>query len=548
MSFLSTNFKNEKKTALKLINKYADSYNAIIQENKFLKSEIRDLNSNLKINKEIIEGFFTKNNIKEKTNTFIHHYKTENAKLYEQNIKLNKKIEDLTNKLTYKQQVVTETMYQIKEECEKLKTKIFLLEQANIKKEHIINILKKKVETIKEDYSFFDQEIYIVEPTKAILQINDELLLYKQIYESLSKMVKDNSENMVRYEQLITELQIENQNLRNEYKSQIFKTNRERENLICVIQKERSYSCNRKENGSYKNDNFRNKSKSKSQKKLNESLLDDRKFENEEFLDIIKTVNLTEEEYDKMAKTKIYSKLIEIIEMLYTLVKEKNLTLSLVRKENENLNQKNFKLNKENIDIVQENIDLKKEITRLKSLSNSYQMNNKSTSVNISKISQNTKIKDAIINYEKFIKNEQQENNDDILENPKIIEDSGNLGENEDSLEHKSIKHKKKKKKNLNASNGKSPRSCLINSIKLNENEENNENLESINHDKLDKLLMTLASVTSSEFREGCKGIDSFMSTIKKEEYEKMKINEINVSKKSDDDIWNNIYIKEDNK
>ena len=37
MSFLSTNFKSEKKTALKLINKYADSYNAIIQENKFLK-------------------------------------------------------------------------------------------------------------------------------------------------------------------------------------------------------------------------------------------------------------------------------------------------------------------------------------------------------------------------------------------------------------------------------------------------------------------------------------------------------------------------------
>ena len=548
MSFLSTNFKSEKKTALKLINKYADSYNAIIQENKFLKSEIRDLNSNLKINKQIIEGFFAKNSPKEKTNNFINKYKIENAKLYEQNLKLNKKIEELTNKLTYKQQVVTETMYQIKEESEKLKTKMFLLEQNNIKKENMIVILKKRLEAIKEDYSYFDQEIYIVDPSKAILQVNDELILYKQIYESLSKMIKDNSESMIRYEQLITDLQIENQNLRNEYKSQIFKTNRERENLICVIQKERSYSCNRKENGSYKNDNFRTKSKSKSQKKLNESLLDDRKFENEEFLDIIKTVNLTEEEYDKMAKTKIYSKLIETIEMLYTLVKEKNLTLSLVRKENENLNQKNFKLNKENIDIVQENIELKKEITRLKSLSNSYQMNNKSTSVNISKISQNTKIKDAIINYEKFIKNEQQENNDDILENPKIIEDSGNLGENEDSLEHKSIKHKKKKKKNLNASNGKSPRSGLINSIKLNENEENNENLESINHDKLDKLLMTLASVTSSEFREGCKGIDSFMSTIKKEEYEKMKINEINVSKKSDDDIWNNIYIKEDNK
>ena len=60
MSFLLTNFQSEKKTALKWINKYADSYNAIIQENKFLKSEIRNLNSILKINKQIIEGFFQK--------------------------------------------------------------------------------------------------------------------------------------------------------------------------------------------------------------------------------------------------------------------------------------------------------------------------------------------------------------------------------------------------------------------------------------------------------------------------------------------------------
>ena len=42
MSFLSTNAQAEKRTALKLLNKYADSYNAIIQENNFLKSEIFD--------------------------------------------------------------------------------------------------------------------------------------------------------------------------------------------------------------------------------------------------------------------------------------------------------------------------------------------------------------------------------------------------------------------------------------------------------------------------------------------------------------------------
>ena len=542
MDFLSTNFQSEKKTALKLINKYADSYNAIIQENKFLKSEIRDLNSNLKINKQIIEGFFAKNSPKEKTNNFINKYKIENAKLYEQNLKLNKKIEELTNKLIYKQQVVTETMYQIKEESEKLKTKMFLLEQNNIKKENIIVILKKRLEAIKEDYSYFDQEIYIVDPAKAILQINDELMLYKQIYESLSKMIKDNSESMLRYEQLITDLQIENQNLRNEYKTQIFKTNRERENLICVIQKERSYSGNRKENGLYKSENYRIKNRYKNINR-NDNLLGDRKFENEEFLDIIKTVNLTEEEYEKMSKTKIYSKLIETIEMLYTLIGEKNLSLSLVKKENENLNQKNFKLNKENMDLVQENIDLKKEIAKFKSMNNNLNQLNKSLSNNTSRISQNTKIKDTMMNYEKFIKNEQLQDENETIDKGKIIEDSGNLGENEDSLEHSSIKHRKKKK-NLNTSNGKSG---LVQSIKIIENKEN-ENYSSINNDKLDKLLLTLASVTSSEFREGCKGIDSFMSTIKREETEKVRESERNGNKKNEDDLWNNIDIKEDNK
>ena len=47
MSFTTTT-KGDKKTALKLINKYADSYNLIIQENKALKTEIDDLITMLK--------------------------------------------------------------------------------------------------------------------------------------------------------------------------------------------------------------------------------------------------------------------------------------------------------------------------------------------------------------------------------------------------------------------------------------------------------------------------------------------------------------------
>ena len=82
MSFLSTNAQAEKRTALKLLNKYADSYNAIIQENNFLKSEIFDLKANIKINKEIIQGFFSDKNFKEKINTYLKQYKQENENLY----------------------------------------------------------------------------------------------------------------------------------------------------------------------------------------------------------------------------------------------------------------------------------------------------------------------------------------------------------------------------------------------------------------------------------------------------------------------------------
>ena len=86
-----------------------------------------------------------------------------------------------------------------------------------------------------------------------------------------------------------------------------------------------------------------------------------------------------------MSKTKIYSKLIETIEMLYSLIGEKNLSLSLVKKENDNLNQKNFKLNKENMDLVQENIDLKKEIAKFKSMNINLNNVNKSLIKNTSK-------------------------------------------------------------------------------------------------------------------------------------------------------------------
>ncbi len=144
MSFLSTNARVKKKTALKLLNKYADSYHAIIQENNFLKTEILDLKANIKINKEIIQGFFSDKKFKEKIDLYKFQYKKENENLYNQNDKLLKKIEELTSKLTYNEQIFNETLSQARDENEKLKTKLFTIEQNNTKKDNIILVQKKK--------------------------------------------------------------------------------------------------------------------------------------------------------------------------------------------------------------------------------------------------------------------------------------------------------------------------------------------------------------------------------------------------------------------
>ena len=76
-SFIS--LESSKKTAMKLINKYADSFNTIKEENKQLKKKIEDLETNLKINKSIIQTFFSNISAKEKEESLLLNIKQENS-------------------------------------------------------------------------------------------------------------------------------------------------------------------------------------------------------------------------------------------------------------------------------------------------------------------------------------------------------------------------------------------------------------------------------------------------------------------------------------
>ena len=551
MSFLSTNAQAEKRTALKLLNKYADSYNAIIQENNFLKSEIFDLKANIKINKEIIQGFFSDKNFKEKINTYLKQYKQENENLYNQKDKLIKTIQNLTSKLSYNEQIFNETISQARDESEKLKTKLFTIEQNNKKKENIILVQRKKIEQLRDDFSLVDREIYVTEPYKAIIQINDELLLYKDIYENFKTIIKRARDSIQRYETLIHHLQIENQNLRNQYKNHVFTSNKEKDKLIFSFTKKKNPSLNRlnTDNGKKIQNNINNIDNYERPKTLENfnHLVDARKFENDEFLEFMKMIDLTQKEYDLLFKEKRLSKIFELIDVLYTNFIEKNVIISLLEKENDNINQKNFQLNKDNMSLFQENLNLKEELNNLKGQNlidkknkgNKTEISDESLINNTSKIIPKSKIQNTISTYQKFLINQQLENKGLLNLNIKNEEKLKEENSKPDSIIYTKNINDNDYNCKLNESNGNSPEFKLIKPIKFEENKEEEDSILSNKKEnektKNEKLALTLASITSSEFREGCKGIDSFLSTIKK-----------NSTLKNNDENKNGITIQEE--
>ena len=636
-----------KKTALKLLNKYADNFYSLKEENAQLKLQIEDLNSNLKINKSIIDNFFSKLNPKEKESTIISKIQQENFNLYNQNENLRKKNSELTNKIYVSQQTYLESTIRLREENEHLKTKIFMYEQLLQKKENLLKRNKKGITL------YNNKEIYVTNPSKLIIEINNELINTKEKNKKLEDIIKDSKIVIDKYEDQLMELQNENQVLRQEYKMHIFSTNRERETLMSEIQKERiqlrsvtednaKYRKNKyhnknngndvydisskiKENKHHSNktglknnlkqinDNFgkskdkeKNKEKEKNKfsnikdiitthgkylitdpnrlKKNNEmrkknfvygknemeiyndnyflNEIEDKQYEHEEFIEIIKSVGLTLEKYEQLTKVKYFSEITEIIEMLLNLIKEKENVINILQRENDNLNANNFKLNKDNMFLFSQNINLKKELSVLNdNISNIQNNKNELMPLNtLNKINLEPKIKNSMHNYKEYINQKQKKlPTDKILNIQRVIIESSldkecsTLKQKFEKERDKIIDDKTKENKDKFIPNGLSIINEKENDIQNNlfvkpilqanedkiienknenvnidiENEKNQKNKKIIGNNMINfknnnnKYMGTIISVTSSEFREGCKGLESFMSTIKFDETKK---------------------------
>lgn len=83
--------------------------------------------------------------------------------------------------------------------------------------------------------------------------------------------------------------------------------------------------------------------------------------ESEDWADMLKQSNMTREEYNYHAKNRALIKIVDLIENLNKLVRDKNFSIRILLEENKNLNVKNEELNKENISLNKQIMNLLKE-------------------------------------------------------------------------------------------------------------------------------------------------------------------------------------------
>ena len=395
---------SDTKTALKLLNQYAEGYHALKFENKMLISEMNDLRTNLKINKNIISSFLAKISLPQQTQTLISNLQNEINTLTSSISLLQK---DNVSLLTKQTQFQNEIDF-LKSTLEKKDNQIFILEQSLIKHENNIQAYKKKIRGKESKF-------IVLEPSQAVIKLNDELLTYKEIYKRVSKYLKRNCERIHKYENIITDLQTKNGKLRTQNKLQIYSANREKEHLLYQFKEElyltqksnpnyvnnNNYGVSSRKNGnsksfinsipkerktiligstfedkilkklSMKNDNDNNNNINTLSQNTeydytnrtppnprytfnNEESFKEEKFEDEEFEDVLKMAGISIESYISMSKNKLFSKLTDAIEFMYKLVSEKNMCIRLLEIENGNLNAKNYELNKENMELRNE--------------------------------------------------------------------------------------------------------------------------------------------------------------------------------------------------
>ena len=230
----------DRKSALKLINKYADECNRINEEKKSLEFEIKDLKANINVNKEIIDKLLNPSlTIDSKSKIILECIEKEKNIIIDRKNQLEIENKNLRKKIAYYENIINGEIEINKENIKDLKDKIFILENENKKKENIIISLNQQLKNLREkelmdklsnnsgnDYDDDEEnedesekrndtivmqekipkEIYVIDPTESVNIMQEDLFLYKKAYENALNKIKEFKTLINKYEIKISEL------------------------------------------------------------------------------------------------------------------------------------------------------------------------------------------------------------------------------------------------------------------------------------------------------------------------------------------------------
>lgn len=388
--------KNEKKTALKLLDKYADEYNDLQKRTTELLKENQDLKSNLRINKDIIDSFFKSISLDSKVKSVIKGLKNE-INLLSSNLETSQsKVKDLFLEISELKQTLSKNSVNYSQESDKLKSEIFCLQNLIIQKDNLFKSIKHKnlfmnPNTLQDHFykNSLDnnnggiREIYVTSPAPIINKINDELYITKEVNKKLTNHIKVLKNSLQKYESLLQKYE----NDIGKYKEEIasLKQNNSNNKIISKLGYQNFINAHKNGNSSgscFVNSNtnsskklnfsrcktelFSNSTSSNSYALLKKSMISNLEEANkskqkmnsmnltEEWIDTLKFCNLTQEEYLYYCASKKTSKLTDAIEFLYKIIVEKNIQISLLTNDNDFINSENIKLNKLNMELTEE--------------------------------------------------------------------------------------------------------------------------------------------------------------------------------------------------
>ena len=344
----------DKKVALKLINQYADQYNRISEENKCIRMQLKDLQSNIAINKQIIETFFSSIPIEQKVNKLLLQYKEENKVLLSSLSNLSNENEKMVKKVKYYEGIINKSITEYRESTDSLKDKIFILENSMIKKQNEITLLNNQIKKMQEeassknkmnlDNTFSDEdkkernednqkiEVYVIDPTMSVNLIQGDLTLYKQAYENALMKIKEGSSSLEKSEKIIEQL-----------KNEIYKM----------------------QSNSYHSPSYNNKSLH------TENMSDD--VEEIKLDEILSIASVKKNEIDILAQTNIGLKVLILINKTLSEYKKK---LSKCQEDINFLLEKNKKVTSENMTLYKSVLELKKNSYLYKNNTNREQNSN----------------------------------------------------------------------------------------------------------------------------------------------------------------------------